>query len=169
VSKATIPESEAVEIMEGIDELVTAVLTASRVLVGVSARSLAEVEDTVTLTQFRSLVVLDNHEEINLNTFADLLSVTPSTAMRMVNRLLAAGLVTRRDNPVNRREVLLGVTDEGRALVHSVTARRRAEITGIVAAMAYARRDELVTALRAFAEAAQEPESRSVAGTSLGW
>jgi DNA-binding MarR family transcriptional regulator len=169
VSKATVPDRRAVEIIEGIDELVTAVLTASRVLVGVSARSLAEVEDTVTLTQFRSLVVLDNHEEINLNTFADLLSVTPSTAMRMVNRLLAAGLVTRRDNPVNRREVLLGVTDAGRALVHSVTARRRAEITRIVAAMADARRDELVMALRAFAEAAQEPEPRSVADTSLGW
>ena len=72
----------------GVDQLVTAVLTASRVLVGVSARSLATVEDTVTLTQFRTLVVLDNHDEINLNTLADLLSVTSSTAMRMINRLL---------------------------------------------------------------------------------
>ncbi len=166
MSKATLPDDRA---GEGIDELVTAVLMASRVLVAVSAHSLAEVEDTLTLTQFRSLVVLDNHEEINLNTFADLLSVTPSTAMRMVNRLLAAGVVTRRDNPVNRREVLLGVTDEGRALVRSVTARRRAEITRIVAAMANTRRDELVMALRAFAEAAHEPEPRSVAVASLGW
>lgn len=169
MSRATVPDGTPGEGIEGIEALVTAVLTASRVLIGVSARSLAEVEDTVTLTQFRSLVVLDSHEKINLNTFADLLSVTPSTAMRMVNRLLAAGLVTRRDNPVNRREVLLGVTDAGRVLVHSVTEKRRAEITRIVAAMATARREELVMALRAFAEAAQEPEPRSVADTSLGW
>ncbi len=169
MSRATVPDSGFVETIEGIDELVTAVLTASRVLVGVSARSLAEVEDTVTLTQFRSLVVLDTQEAINLNTFADLLSVTPSTAMRMVNRMLASGMVTRRDNPVNRREVLLGVTDEGRALVRSVTARRRAEITRIVAAMANARRDELVLALQAFAEAAQEPAPRTVAVDSLSW
>ena len=153
----------------GVDQLVTAVLTASRVLVGVSARSLSTVEDTVTLTQFRTLVVLDNHDEINLNTLADLLSVTSSTAMRMINRLLTSGMVTRRDNPTNRREVLLGVTDEGRRLVRQVTARRREEIARIVAAMPETRRDELVMAMRAFAEAAHEPEPRPETTAAFGW
>lgn len=36
-------------------------------LVGVSARSLAEVEDTITVTQFRTLVVLDHHGQVDLN------------------------------------------------------------------------------------------------------
>jgi len=169
VSKPTLPDVGAAPAIGSTDELVTAVLTASRVLVGVSARSLAEVEDTVTLTQFRTLVVLDNHEEINLNTLADLLSVTSSTAMRMINRLLTSGMVTRRDNPANRREVLLGVTDEGRRLVRQVTAKRREEITRIVAEMPETRRDELVMAMRAFAEAAHEPEPRSETTAALGW
>jgi len=169
VSKATLPEVEVAPVVATIDELVTAVLTASRVLVGVSARSLAEVEDTVTLTQFRTLVVLDNREEINLNTLADLLSVTSSTAMRMINRLLTSGMVTRRDNPANRREVLLGVTDEGRRLVRQVTARRREEIARIVADMPDARRDELVAALRAFADAAHEPDPRPEAAAGVNW
>jgi len=158
-----------VQSASGIDELVTAVLTASRVLVGVSARSLAEVEDTVTITQLRTLVVLDNHGEINLNRLAELLEVTASTAMRMINRLLAAGMVTRRDNPTNRREVLLGLTPGGRQLVHQVTAKRRAEITRIVAAMPHTRRDELITALRAFARAANEPEPRPELTAGIGW
>ena len=169
MSKPTLPDVGAAPAIGSIDELVTAVLTASRVLVGVSARSLAEVEDTVTLTQFRALVVLDNHEEINLNTLADLLSVTSSTAMRMINRLLISGMVTRRDNPTNRREVLLGVTDEGRRLVRQVTAKRREEITRIVAEMPETRRDELVMAMRAFAEAAHEPEPRPETTAALGW
>jgi DNA-binding MarR family transcriptional regulator len=169
VSKPTLPDVAVAPAIGSIDELVTAVLTASRVLVGVSARSLAEVEDTVTLAQFRTLVVLDNHEEINLNTLADLLSVTSSTAMRMINRLLISGMVTRRDNPTNRREVLLGVTDEGRRLVRQVTAKRREEITRIVAAMPETRRDELVMAMRAFAEAAHEPEPRPETTAALGW
>ena len=118
-----------------IDELVTAVLTASRALVGVSARSLAGVEETVTITQFRTLVVLDNRGQINLNSLADELDVNSSTAMRMIDRLLAAGLVTRQDNPVNRREVLLGLTEEGARLVATVTRHRRAEIARIVTAM----------------------------------
>jgi DNA-binding MarR family transcriptional regulator len=137
---------------------VTAVLTASRVLVAVSARSLAEVEDTVTLPQFRALVILDGRGEIQLNRLAVLLGVTSPTAMRMIDRLLAAGLVTRRDNPDNRREVLLGLTPAGRRIVSTVTARRRAEITTIVTAMPGHQRADLISALRGFADAAGEAD-----------
>jgi DNA-binding MarR family transcriptional regulator len=152
----------------GVEEFVTAVLTASRVLVGVSARSLAEVEESVTLTQFRTLVVLDSHGEINLNTLAEELAVNSSTALRMIDRLLVADLVTRRENPTNRREVLLGLSDEGTRIVEVVTTRRRAEITRIVAAMPTERRTELIAALHAFAEAAGEPQPHPAAG-ALGW
>lgn len=152
-----------------VDDLVTAVLGASRVLVGVSARSLSDVEDAVTLTQFRTLVVLSNFDEINLNRLAELLEVTPSTAMRMIDRLLTADLVTRRENPKNRREVVLGLTADGDALVRQVTAKRRREIARIVTAMPEAQRNDLVTALRAFAEAAGEPEPRAANAPALGW
>ncbi len=144
--------------MTDIDELVTGLLTASRVLVGVSARSLTGVEDAVTVTQFRTLVVLQSHGEMNLNRLAELLAVTPSTAMRMVDRLITAELVTRRSNPASRREVLLGLTPSGRSVVRRVTTKRRAEIATIVAAMPATERDTLVRALHAFAEAAGEPE-----------
>jgi DNA-binding MarR family transcriptional regulator len=150
-----------------VDELVTAVLTASRALVGVSARSLAEVEDTVTITQFRTLVVLDNLGHINLLALAEELDVNSSTAMRMIDRLLVAGLVTRQENPDNRREVLLGLTADGARLVETVTRRRRSEIAKIVTAMPPERRTELVTALHSFADAASEPLARPP--STLGW
>lgn len=150
-------------------DLVTAVLTASRVLLGVAVRSLAEVEDTVTIPQFRTLVVLEAHGRMNLNRLAGLLDVTPSTALRMIDRLLAAELVTRRDNPDNRREVLLELTDAGRSIVERVTAKRRAEIARIVAGMPAGRRAELTAALRAFAEAADEPEPTSELSAGIGW
>lgn len=150
-------------------DLVTAVLTASRVLLGVAVRSLAEVEDTVTIPQFRTLVVLDTHGQMNLNTLAGLLGVTPSTALRMIDRLLAADLVTRRDNPANRREVLLELTAAGALLVEQVTAKRRAEIAQIVTGMPAGQRSELITALRAFADAADEPDPRPDPTATLGW
>lgn len=150
----------------GVDEFVTAVLTASRVLVGVSAASLADVEDTVTHTQFRTLVVLHTRGETNLNGLADELAVNASTAMRMIDKLLAAGLVTRQDNPANRREVQLAVTEAGARLVRTVTRRRRARIARIVAAMPEADRAGLVQALTAFGDAAGEP---TVTTASLGW
>lgn len=154
---------------EEVDELVTALLTASRVLVGVSAQSLAEIEDTVTVTQFRTLVVLDGHGEMNLNGLAERLGVTASTAMRMIDRLLAVQLVTRRENPANRREVVLALTAQGDKLVRQVTAVRRREIAKIVTAMPTTRRVQLVAALRLFADAAGEPAPRPEVLAGLGW
>jgi DNA-binding MarR family transcriptional regulator len=152
-----------------VDEVVAAVLTASRVLVGVSARSLAQVEESVTLTQFRTLVVLDGHGPSRLNLLAERLDVTASTALRMVDRLIAAGLVDRRENAQDRREVVIDLTSEGRSLVRKVTRKRRVEIERIVRGMPVGRRRELVRALVAFAGAADEPAVVAEAASRLGW
>lgn len=155
---------------ESVDDLVSALLTASRALVGVSARSLMELDDAVTVPQFRTLVVLDSSGEMHLNRLAEQLGVNSSSAVRMIDRLLAAGLVTRRANPENRRQVILGLSDAGRAAVRTVTAARRAAIAGVVERMHPSDRSGLVAALRAFADAAGEP---GVAPTNevrpLGW
>lgn len=169
MATATRPRRPKAADAADVQELVTAVLTASRVLVSVSARSLAGVEDIVTVTQFRTLVVMEAHGELNLNGLAALLDVTPSTALRMIDRLLVADLVTRRDNPENRREVLLGLTEQGRRIVAKVTSKRRVEIAKIVTAMPNAQRTELVAALRAFADAAGELEPQPESAENLGW
>ncbi|WP_055568031.1 MarR family winged helix-turn-helix transcriptional regulator [Streptomyces atriruber] len=143
---------------DDVDAVTRAVLTASRLLVAVSARSLAEVEDRVTLPQLRMLVVLSTRGATKLVTLAEHLRVAPSTAMRMVDRLIATGLADRRANPRNRRETLLQVTEEGRRTVETVTARRRAEITAIVERLAPEQRGALVEALTAFNEAGGEPQ-----------
>ncbi|OIJ85763.1 MarR family transcriptional regulator [Streptomyces sp. MUSC 14] len=143
--------------MDDVDAVTRAVLTASRLLVAVSARSLAEVEERVTLPQFRMLVVLATRGETKLVALAELLQVAPSTAMRMVDRLIAAGLADRKANPANRRETQLRLTEEGRHTVEEVTARRRAEIAGIVERLRPTERLALVEALNAFNEAGGEP------------
>ncbi|MYS27248.1 MarR family transcriptional regulator, partial [Streptomyces sp. SID7804] len=136
--------------VDDVEAVTRAVLTASRLLVAVSARSLAAVEDRVTLPQFRMLVMLSTRGATKLVALAELLQVAPSTAMRMVDRLIAAGLADRQTNPANRRETLLRLTDEGRRTVEYVTARRRAEIAAIVERLAPRQRAALVKALTAF-------------------
>ncbi|WP_432135356.1 MULTISPECIES: MarR family winged helix-turn-helix transcriptional regulator [unclassified Streptomyces] len=143
--------------MDDVDAVTRAVLTASRLLVAVSARSLAAVEDRVTLPQFRMLVVLSTRGATKLVALAELLQVAPSTAMRMVDRLIAAGLADRHQNPDNRRETLLQLTDEGRRTVEDVTARRRTEIAAIVERLSPTQRLALIEALAAFNEAGGEP------------
>lgn len=151
-----------------VDELVTAVLTASRVLVAVSAESLAAVQETVTVTQFRTLVVLQMRGEINLKWLAEELSINPSTALRMVDKLETAGLVSRRDKPGDRREVRLALTTRGARLVEQVTDRRRDAIARIVTNLPARSRGELITALSAFANAAGEPKAPGGV-TAFGW
>ncbi|MEG3630484.1 MarR family winged helix-turn-helix transcriptional regulator [Streptomyces poriticola] len=160
------------EARDDVEAVTRAVLTASRLLVAISARSLAAVEERVTLPQFRMLVVLSTQGATKLVTLADQLQVAPSTAMRMVDRLIAAGLADRQTNPDNRRETLLRLTDEGRSTVENVTARRRADITGIVSRLAPAQRAALVEALTAFSEAGDEPLAPEPADPGehpLGW
>jgi DNA-binding MarR family transcriptional regulator len=151
--------------------LTAAVLTASRLLVAVSARSLAAAEERVTLPQFRLLVLLASHGETNLVTLADRLMVNPSTALRMVDRLADGGFVTRRVNPESRRETLLRLSDAGQQIVDEVTTRRRNEIAAIVARMSARDRAGLVKALNAFADAGGEPsaEEQERDLVPLGW
>ena len=94
------------------DAAVDAVLTASRLLVAISARSFAAVENTLTLPQFRMLVVLDRTDGMNISRLGEHLDVIPSTAMRMVDRLAGAGMVRRDPSSSNRREVLVNLTPE---------------------------------------------------------
>ncbi|MEO3810618.1 MarR family transcriptional regulator [Sphaerisporangium sp. B11E5] len=147
------------------EAVTSAVLGASRLLVAISARSLAAAEDRVTLPQFRMLLVI-RQGETKLVTLAERLEVNPSTALRMVDRLTAAGLVSREVNPSNRRETLLRLTAEGRRVVEDVTTRRRTEIATIVARMPACQRQALITAMRAFNEAGGEPPPGAV---PLGW
>ncbi|MEW2265486.1 MarR family winged helix-turn-helix transcriptional regulator [Streptomyces sp. NPDC047853] len=158
--------------MDDVDAVTQAVLTASRLLVAVSARSLAEVEERVTLPQFRMLVVLATRGATKLVTLAEQLQVAPSTAMRMIDRLIAAGLADRHANPHSRRETLLQLTAEGRRTVESVTARRRTEIAAIVERLTPVQRLALVEALNAFNKAGAEPLASTPQGTQahpLGW
>jgi DNA-binding MarR family transcriptional regulator len=139
-----------------VDAVTNALLTASRLLVSVSARSIASVDDTITIPQLRTLVLLSAGGPAKLATLADRLAVNPSTATRMVDRLVAAGLVSRTPNPASRRELVVDLTDRGARLVREVTERRRQELSGIVSRMPAAARHRLVEALLAFTEAGDE-------------
>ncbi|WP_434445296.1 MarR family winged helix-turn-helix transcriptional regulator [Lentzea sp. E54] len=150
----------------GVDALADAVLTASRLLVAVSARSIAASGDTITLPQFRALVVLQSRGSMKLTTLADHLGVNPSTATRTVDRLLALEMVARQPNPASRREVVIELSESGRKLVRDVTRRRRVAIRKIVERMPEAQRQGLVDALNAFTTAGGEPP---VNGSDLGW
>ncbi|HJP78989.1 MAG TPA: MarR family transcriptional regulator [Pseudonocardiaceae bacterium] len=149
------------------DAVTDAVLTASRLLVAVSARSIAAVEESITLPQFRLLVVLSTRGAVKLTQLAEQLGVAPSTATRMVDRLVSADLVSREVNPNSRRELVVSLSAAGQAVVRQVTQRRRRDIARIVARMPEQQRQGLIDALEAFTAAGDEPSSISSSHRTL--
>jgi DNA-binding MarR family transcriptional regulator len=138
------------------DELIDALVGASRVLVAVAARSLAGLIEDVTLAQYRVLIELAARGPQRLAELAAALAVERSTATRMCDRLVRKSLVSRRRISTDRRGVRVALTATGRALVAREGDRRRAEIADILARMPTAARGELLGAMRAFAAAAGE-------------
>ncbi len=151
------------------DDFVTAVLATSWLLVGISTRSVEDVDPRVTLTQFRSLAVLADRGETNLSKLAAELDVNASTAMRVIDRLVAAGLVSRTENPATRREVVLCLTPAGKKLVADVVAKRRSAIAGLVGSIPAKHHAAMVEGLRWFAAAAERAGMRPAAPAALGW
>jgi DNA-binding MarR family transcriptional regulator len=89
-------------------------LAAMRAAMAVSVRAADELGDVSTV-QLRALTVLRETPGANLIQLAQEMGVTVSTASRLVDRLVAAGLVDRRQSPQTRREISLSLTRSGQA------------------------------------------------------
>ncbi len=144
---------------DSVDAITDALLTASRLLVAISAQSIAYVDETLTIPQFRTMVILSTRGPVNLATLAGLLDVAPSTTGRMADRLVTAGLIDRQPHPDSRRELVVELTPRGRDVVAEVTGHRRRKIAEVVHSMQPRERGGLVRALTAFTAAGGEPAS----------
>ncbi len=130
------------------NEVIEAIIHASRAMVGIAVRSLTECGEVVTLPQYRTLVVLSEGGARRLADLADALGVSPSTATRMCDRLVRKGLISRTRDELDRREVNLEVTAAGRTTVMDVINRRRAEVCALLTSIPVGTRRELVDSLR---------------------
>lgn len=132
------------------DELET-VLRASQAFGHVIAESLASVGDTVTMPQLRVLI-LASRCPVNVTAVAQDLDVHPSNATRTCDRLVRAGLLDRRPDERDRRQVVLSLTPEGEELVDKVMDHRRRIIAEVMGQMSGEHRRSLVKSMAMFAD-----------------
>ena len=147
-------------------EPVDAVLAASRALVGIAAQSLGGLDDDVTLVQYRALLLIAEGRAVNPGELASAFGVHPSSATRLVDRLVTKGLISRDGVETDRREVALATTDAGRRVIRKVLTARRKELEHVLERLP---RDEVAAvaeALGRFAEAAGETADDA---WRLGW
>ena len=134
------------------EEATEALMGLSRTMTAVVASTLGDVHG-ISIPQLRALVLVATRGPMNLKVLAENLGVNASNASRSCEKLVSAGLLERSLPQRDRRNVVVGATDEGAALVKSLVESRRAILAAVVAQMSPAEQDLLVRALEALAEA----------------
>lgn len=133
------------------------VLAACRLLVAISVGSLGAVEDRLNIVQLRILMVVSSRPGIGMRELAAATGLHLSRTSRACDRMVAAGMLNREEDPRDRRGVRLSATAAGRSVVKEVAAARRSAVRPALERMTQQQRVELVDALTIFAGNADRP------------
>jgi DNA-binding MarR family transcriptional regulator len=128
-------------------------LEAARAIMRISLHAADQIGG-LSVVQLRALTVLDRAGQVNLAQLAEGMGVTVSTTSRLVDRLVAAGLVDRRPAAHTRREITLRLTPRGRSTVRHYDDLRLAALRTCLDSLPAGNRDAAVTGLRLFGSAA---------------
>jgi MarR family transcriptional regulator, organic hydroperoxide resistance regulator len=79
---------------------------------------------SLTVPQVKSLFFITDRGTTNFKNLATALKVTQSNLTGVIDRLVDQDMVSRTENPEDRRMVLLKATDRGEALVSDLRERR---------------------------------------------
>jgi DNA-binding MarR family transcriptional regulator len=112
------------------------------------------IDSGLTVTQLRSLFLIANRGSTNFRRLAEALKVTPSNVTGIIDRLEEQGLVSRTQNPEDRREMTLQATDRGRALVSDLKGAGVKQMTRILSLLSVDDLSSFVRGLSAFIKAA---------------
>jgi DNA-binding MarR family transcriptional regulator len=116
-----------------------------RVLDPVTEKAM-EAAGTATLTQVSALRRLADGPA-RVSELGRQLGVHRSSASRLVDRLVAAGLATPVASPVSRREVVVACTPKGRRVARAVSQRRTAALSALTTAIPETEQRRLAVAL----------------------
>lgn len=108
--------------MDDRDELVEELLRAQRRLLRASLSERLEplLNSPLTLQQLKLLLLVHFHGEQNMRDLAGILNVSLPTISGAVDRLVERGLLTRREEPSDRRIRLVAISADGERQVNEI-------------------------------------------------
>lgn len=131
----------------------------SRALANTTVQALDSVQATTSPTQVRALLAVEACAGCSNVELAAMLSIFPSSASRLTDRLTAAGLVTREAGTDDRREIHLVLTPAGRRTLDRFIESRVLMIGRVMALMSAPDRAALLKGLAAFTDASTRLET----------
>ena len=107
----------------------------------------------LTMAQAKLLYVVMVGGELNLSEIASRLGVTASTASGAVERLVELGLLSRTDDPTNRRQVRVSATPLGTAAIERMSELSARQLRALLVTIDDADLDVVQRAIRIMIEA----------------
>jgi DNA-binding MarR family transcriptional regulator len=115
--------------------------------------------DRVSGSQLRAMLVVEEFDGINLRGLAGSLGMILSSASRLCDRLVAAGMLERFPGRTDRREISLHLTKTGHRLLDELRSERRRRLGDALARMTPAARQALLRGLSEFGAALGKPDT----------
>src|SRR5262245_8838778 len=122
----------------------------------------------LTVAQIRVLFRLRNRGPISSGQLASGLGVTLPTVTSVIDRLVAHGFAERRDDPSDRRRVIVAITPAGQAVVEGIQQGRRARLQRAIESIDREALASLVFGLEALGAACDTLESSEASETVEG-
>jgi DNA-binding MarR family transcriptional regulator len=104
---------------------------------------------SLSVPQFRSLMFLSKHEGASLSDVADHLGLSLPSTSKLVDGLVARGVVMREIHPGDRRRVTLRLTAGGRDRLRAAREIAQAHLARVLVALPPAERGALIQAMHA--------------------
>jgi MarR family transcriptional regulator, organic hydroperoxide resistance regulator len=95
-------------------------------------RTEAWMELDLTIGQLKSLFFIDSEGITHFKSVANALGVTPPSVTGIIDRLVAQGLVSREENPENRRMQILKTTSKGKDLLTRLIEIRKGKMNSVI-------------------------------------
>lgn len=128
--------------------------TASRALLGILSRSVAEALEIISLAQYRVMSSLAERA-LSAEEVAEIYGPSAISLMELLNELVETGWA-QVANASSRHAPHYELTAHGHQLIAHVAVKRRTELTVILESLPASDRDDVARALSLFADAAEE-------------
>jgi DNA-binding MarR family transcriptional regulator len=118
-----------------------------------------QVTPRLSWAQLNALLTVERSEGLNLGGLAAEMNMLLSSASRLCDRLVAAGMVERVPGRADRREIALYLTPSSRSLLAELRRTRRLTLSATLEKMSAQGRSALLRGLSEFAAAAADENS----------
>ena len=104
----------------------------------------------ITLPQFQVLQLVYFGEAANVRDLTHCTGLAPSTVSEMIDRLVELSYITKRQNRIDKRQIVLSCTKQGADIIRTVIRQRVESVRDITTKMDTASARYLVTVLTQF-------------------